>query len=617
MVSSCRILVVNSNEQRLEEFRQLLAVTQHEQQPCQIDSISQGRDALRLVVAAANAGQPYAVIFMAARLTAGWNGIEAVRRIWDKYPHTEVVLCTDSTDREWDTLIANMAALDCLPVVRYPFAGDSIAELASQLIQKWNRGEQATAYTRQLHNEIQARTQQLQELIDAVDRHAAELLLSGNGPDMTGMHDPLTKLPTRMLLQDRLRQCIELARRDNRSFAFAVMNVDRFKEINDIHGHLAGDRVLQEISARLLEQLRTSDTVARLGGDEFALILHGADRESIVPVINKINHAIEEPISFDSLSLLVACSIGLTYYPEHGEDAETLLKHAEAAMRQAREAALNIKIFDAAEHGKLSDQFMLVKDLEAAVKQQALQLNFQPIIDLHTGSVYSMEALCRWIHPTRGFVPPDRFIALAEQKGLIKPLTDSVLNQGLQQTASWHQSGIKIRVSINLSVRNFMDPQLPDVLAELINHHDFEPQYLTLEITESMMMTDPERALKIARRFSEMGIDLSLDDFGSGYSSLAYLKRLPVKELKIDRSFIQHLDNDPESRVIVKSTIDMAHNLGLRVVAEGVENAATLDLLQALGCDRVQGYFICKPNFSAEISRWLNESNWKLLRYGT
>ncbi|MBI3563475.1 MAG: EAL domain-containing protein [Gammaproteobacteria bacterium] len=632
-----RLLVVDDNESIHEDFKKVLsshhqshdqAVTDLEKELFDeaetktgavermelpvyvVDHALQGQEALKKVIAADEEGKPYAMAFMDVRMPPGWDGIETIQRIWEKYPYIEMVLCTAYSDHSWNEIIARLGNTDKLLFIRKPFDATAVQQIALTLVKKWNLGWQARRYVEKLETEVASRTSQLQSVLTELERKNAQLQSSNEALEHAALHDPLTKLPNRALLHDRLYQCIESARRDHTGFAFAIIDVDKFKTVNDTYGHLAGDKVLQDVAERLVLQLRSSDTVARLGGDEFALIMPRADRAACVPIVKKITRVMQEPIMFNQQCLLVGCSVGITFYPEHGMDVASLMKHADAAMDQAKRSGTGFEIFDAVEHEKVTEQEQLMIDLSDAVHNGKLHLNYQPIVDIKSGVVYGLEALCRWNHPHMGFIPPDKFIAMAEQKGLIKPLTDWVINEALKQTALWHKKGFLVHIAVNLSVRNFLDPTLPDLIKVVMDKYDFSPTYLTLEITESMTMSDPERALKITNLYKGMGMQLSLDDFGTGYSSLSYLKRLPSRELKIDRDFILNLPNDAESRIIVKSTVDLAHNLGLKVVAEGVEDQATLELLAAMGCDRAQGYYICKPQVNAEIVKWLMDSKW-------
>ena len=423
-------------------------------------------------------------------------------------------------------------------------------------------------------------------------------------------YDTLTDLPNRTLLQDRLQQAILSARRDGKSLALLVMDLDRFKEINNILGHHYGDLVLQQVGPRLREVLRESDTIARLGGDEFAVLLLSIGLEGAILTAQKILKRFLSPFVVDCLSLEVGTSIGIALFPEHGEDANNLMRRADMAMYAAKQENTGFAVYSPQHERHNSSHLILMGDLRHAIERNELFLVYQPKIDLQTRSMIGAEALVRWQHPSRGIIPPDQFIPLSEQGGLIKPLTLWVLDAALMRCRAWRQAGLRLSVAANLSARNLLDPQLSDQIARLLQAHSLEPEWLHLEITESVIMADPARALEILNRLSKMGIRLAIDDFGTGYSSLGYLKKLPVDEIKIDKSFVKEMAVEADDAMIVRSTIDLAHNLGLKVVAEGVENQEILERLITLGCDAVQGYHISRPISPTDLVAWVNHSPW-------
>lgn len=463
-----------------------------------------------------------------------------------------------------------------------------------------------------LEAEVSDRTRQIKEVLSELEIRNKELESSNQALERAALHDSLTGLPNRTLFNDRLRQAIKYAQRYNTSFVLIMVDVDKFKDINDNNGHMVGDKVLQAFSGFLARLLRGNDTVARLGGDEFAIILPGVNGDSVLPFLTRMNDMILEPILIDGLYMNIGCSIGLAVFPEHGKQEEDLIHAADMAMYQSKQEGLSYKIYDPQEDELISDIDRMVIDLKYAIENDKLTLNYQPIIDLTCNQVVSVEALSRWTHPEKGVIPTDQFIAIAEQKGLIQSLTRWMMNEAFLQCSDWRRKGVPINMSINLSVRNFLDPQLPDKILEAMQRTHVRPEWINLEITESMMMTNPAKALDIVNKFAQMGLSLSIDDFGVGYSSLSYLKRIPVNDLKIDRSFIMEMDKDAEDRIIVQSTIELAHNLGRKVVAEGVENETILSLLRQLGCDKVQGYHICRPQAAEAISDWFKSAEWAI-----
>lgn len=414
--------------------------------------------------------------------------------------------------------------------------------------------------------------------------------------------DALTKLPNRTLFLDRLNQAIQTAHRGGPHIAVMVMDLDRFKEVNDILGHYVGDLLLQEVAKRLQTVLtRSSDTVARLGGDEFAILLLATDDEGAQLVANNLLKAFDESFLFEGQEIIINTSIGLTYHPEHGDDVNTLMRNADLAMYAAKRNNSGYVIYDTSLAWQTQEHLSLMAELRNAVANNELTIYYQPKLNLATGKISDAEALIRWVHPVRGLVPPDNFIPFAEHTGFIVIITQWVIKNVMRQQQKWRKIGILLNVSINISARDLLVPKLPAFFAKLLKIYDIPPQCLVLEITESSIMANPQTALNIMNELKDMGLSLSVDDFGTGYSSLAYLKKLPVSELKIDRSFVMHMETDNDDVTIVRSTIDLAHNMGLTVVAEGVENQAVCDMLQKMGCDYLQGYFISRPVMAQDL----------------
>jgi diguanylate cyclase (GGDEF)-like protein len=425
------------------------------------------------------------------------------------------------------------------------------------------------------------------------------------------LHDVLTDLPNRALIEDRLQQAILRAKRQTRSLALLIMDLDGFKEVNDTLGHHMGDLLLQQVAMRLQNTLRKSDTVARLGGDEFAVLLSSADAEKAVLAAHKILDALKSPFPIQGHSLDIGGSIGIALFPAHGADGTTLVRRADVAMYVAKRANTGYAIYDSEHDQHSMAQLALTGEFGHAIENQQLAFSYQPKIDLKSGCVVSAEALVRWYHPQQGLIMPDKFIPIAERTGLIKPLTQWGLNTALRQCASWREAGLDLSVAVNLSARNLPEPQLAENIARMLENWSVPAGWLELEITESAIMTDPVRALNILTRLDAMGVRLAIDDFGTGYSSLSYLKKLPVDSIKIDKSFVMHMSTDKNDEVIVRSTIDLAHNLDLRVVAEGVERQEAWEMLNELGCDMAQGYYISQALAAAEFAAWLKDSPWR------
>ncbi len=422
--------------------------------------------------------------------------------------------------------------------------------------------------------------------------------------------DALTGLPNRALLHDRLRQALA-ARGDGTPpapLALLLLDLDRFKWINDTLGHHTGDATLARVAGLLRGVVRHTDIVARLGGDEFAILLPGAEAAGAEAVARAIRAALDAPIVVDGRALSVGVSVGIALSPAHGAAVEPLFQHADVAMYAAKRDGLGHAVYEPAHADQDAARLALIADLHRAIDEGALALHYQPKADLASGRGCGVEALARWPHPDHGLIPPDRFIPLAEQTGLIVPLTAWVLGAALRQCRAWADAGLAVEVAVNLSLRNLRDPDLYPTVANLLRRHGVPPTRLCLELTESVVMADVEGTQATLARLAALGVRLAIDDFGTGYSSLAYLSRLPVDELKIDRSFARRLTTEATNQTIVASTIGLGHSLGLRVVAEGIEDAQTWALLGRLGCDVGQGYYIARPLAADEAGAWLRRA---------
>jgi diguanylate cyclase (GGDEF)-like protein len=419
------------------------------------------------------------------------------------------------------------------------------------------------------------------------------------------LYDGLTGLPNRTLFRDRIEQAILGARRERVSAAVMLLDIDRFKEINDTLGHETGDLLLRELVARLRDQLRANETFARLGGDEFGILLPTASAEDATALAGRVHTALEEPFALRELPIEVAASIGVAAYPDHGEDVDTLLQHADVAMYVAKEARAGTAVYDAEQDTNDAARLALAGELRRAIEEQELVLHYQPKAELENGRIVGAEALVRWQHPERGFIPPNEFVPIAERTGLIKPLSRYVIASALEQCEKWNEAGLELHVAVNLTIPDLLDLELPDRIAALLAETGVRPGQLELEITESTLLADPFRVLRVLNRLDEMGLRLTIDDFGTGYSSLAYLKRLPVQTIKIDRSFVMSMCDDASDATIVRSTIDLGRNLGLDVVAEGVESQEAWDALRTQGCTLAQGYFISRPVPADELAELL------------
>jgi len=419
------------------------------------------------------------------------------------------------------------------------------------------------------------------------------------------LHDSLTGLPNRTFLRERLEETIRAGEREMKPCALLLMDLDGFKSVNDSLGHEVGDRLLREVSHRMRGVLRKADTISRYGGDEFAVVPWGAtDVPRAVLIAEKIVEAVGKPITIDDQPITVNMSIGIAVFPQHADDADALTRRADVAMYAAKRARSGFSVYSVdQEGGDNGGRLPLIGKLRYAIDQFELVLHYQPIISVPDGRPTKVEALVRWGHPSHGLLPPDDFIPAAEQTNLIKPLTAWVLNEALGQVHAWSKAGIDVGVSVNLSARNLLDDELPDAVAQLLSTWQVEPQKLSLEITESSIIA--AEAEDILQCLHATGVQISVDDFGTGYSSLTHLKRLPVQEIKIDKSFVIDMATNRDGAAIVRSTIDLGHNLGLKVVAEGVEDEKTEALLREYGCDFIQGFHISRPAAAGLLGPWL------------
>ena len=415
------------------------------------------------------------------------------------------------------------------------------------------------------------------------------------------LHDALTGLPNRILFDDRLEHAIEAADRCGEPLAVLLLDLDRFKEVNDTLGHHAGDQLLRDVAARLREAVRKCDTVARLGGDEFAVLFpHVGSEADAWDLTKRLLDALTHPFELNGLPFDVAVSTGIALYPQHATDKDRLLQYADVAMYAAKREQLGVSLYDPAQDSNCVQNLMLRGELRKAIDQQRIFLMYQPKLDLESGRITGVEALARWHHDEYGAVTPAEFVTEAERTGLIGPLTALTLDLGLRQIAAWRAQGIELTLALNVSAQNLQDPRLPELVAEALARWRVEPQWVTLEITESALWRNLHQALAVAEALAALGVRLSIDDFGTGFTSISHLMSMPVSELKIDKSCVLHMLEREKHARIVQSTIDFAHNLGLKVVAEGVENPQILSRLRTLGCDVAQGYLLGKPMLATD-----------------
>jgi diguanylate cyclase len=499
-------------------------------------------------------------------------------------PEIQIVICSAYADHDWQDLIKRLGRSDKLLVLKKPFEMIEVLQCAHALAAKWRNERALREHVGSLERDVTDRTEGL-ETANKQLRHLAT-------------HDSLTSLPNRVLLDDRMSQAIVHAERAGEAFAVCVLDLDRFKLINDSLGHRAGDELLKHVARRLTGAVRNVDTVARLGGDEFVLIVSEARTPADAgQVADKVLEALQAAVQIGELEIHTSASIGIAFYPGDGTTIETLYAHADAAMYCAKQrGGSSVEFFTSTMNLATEERVRFEADLHHALKLQQFELHYQPKYDASTKRIHSVEALIRWQHPERGMIVPDQFIPLAEESGLIVPIGEWVLREACRQVRVWQDQGLPtLRVAVNISALQFRRLDLVDTVRRALADTGVAAKYLEIELTETAVMSDPEESVDILERLSRMGVVVSVDDFGTGYSSMSYLRRFPIDKLKIDRSFITNVMTSADDASIVQAIISLAHGLRLKVVAEGVETADQVAFLQRLGCDQYQGFYFSRP----------------------
>ncbi|HSH72847.1 MAG TPA: EAL domain-containing protein [Methylophilaceae bacterium] len=459
----------------------------------------------------------------------------------------------------------------------------------------------------------------LKRLIPATERELREALvrqehrIADETIHQLAYIDPVTQLPNRARFHELIDEAIANIGNQKNSIALLLMDLDRFKDVNDTLGHDRGDILLKQVGVRLKSVLFEPDVVARIGGDEFGILLpHLTFPDDIKIVIKKLFDVLSSPFIIDGVPISVEASIGVAALPEHADNPHNLLQRADIAMYYAKKLASNFAIYEPKFNRHSPEQLGLMAELREAIDQGQLVLHYQPKLDIKSGRIIGLEALVRWNHPRLGLLYPDRFIFAAEHTGLIAPLTGWVLKEAMTFIRKLSQNGCQLRVSVNLSARSLHDARLLEMIENVLKMTESSPKQLMLEVTESAIVLDPLSAEATLIELSRLGLSLSIDDFGTGYTSLASIKRLPIDEIKIDKSFITNMLSDYKEAMIVRSVIELGHNLGLTVVAEGIESRNVMETLTTLGCDEIQGYYVCKPKASEDLLAWFSCSSWEI-----
>lgn len=550
----------------------------------EIDCATQGKEGLDLAEQAKAEGRPYALAFVDGRMPPGWDGVETIHRLWQACPDLQVVLCTAYADYSWQDIRDKLGESDSMLILKKPFDSVEVLQMAHALTRKW-----------ELNYEVKGRLHQL------------------------AFYDSLTGLPNRALFVDRLDYILQIAKRYQHKGALLYIDLDNFKRINDTLGHNIGDDLLKVIAGRLIKSVRVSDAVARpstsemaarIGGDEFTVILPELKNvEGVATVAQRILEKVTQPMNLGGHQLTVTASIGIVVFPQDGDNIEALLKNADQAMYFAKREGRNTFKYYTQDMNDLAIRRLTIENkLRQALEQGELSLSYQPQVELGNGKISGVEALLRWKNSILGDISPEEFIPIAEETGLILPIGEWVLRTACAQAKVWHDAGMQIpRIAVNISVLQFGQKQFPDLVKSILRETGLDPASLELEITESVLMKDVEETLKMLRELKDIGIALAIDDFGTGYSSLNYLKQFPIDCLKIDRAFLCSEKSDAQTLTITAAIINMANNLKLRVVVEGVETEEQFLYLKNLQGGEIQGNFYCCALIKEQAETFLLE----------
>ncbi|MGA7538227.1 MAG: EAL domain-containing protein [Steroidobacteraceae bacterium] len=609
-----RLLMIDDNPAIHEDYRKILTACDDTQTSAaeaalfgepqsavsrptfDVDSAMQGRDGVELARRALAEGRPYSVAFVDMRMPPGWDGLETIENLWKVDPEIQVVVCSAYSDYDWMELLARLGHSDKLIIIKKPFESIEILQSASALSRKWQNARALKRHVEGLERVVTDRTRGL-EAANRQLRHLAS-------------HDSLTGLPNRLLLDDRITQAIAQANRQAHGFAVAVLDLDRFKLINDSLGHRAGDELLCEVATRLKGAIRAVDSIARLGGDEFVIIFDGPmTRAETLEMGKRLLKVMERPMRLLGIDVHVSPSIGIAFYPGDGATIDTLLAHADAAMYYAKERGRNnVECYTESMSSVTQERVKLESELHEALRGGQFELHYQPKVDTATGRINSAEALIRWRHPQRGLLLPADFIPVAEECGLLDAIGEWVLFEACRQGRIWQQRGPRaLRIAVNLAPSQFRLVDLVGQIRRALDASGLEPALLEIELTETAVMSDAEESVHILEAISRMGVLVSVDDFGTGYSSMSYLRRFPIDKLKIDRCFVEQMTARREDASIVGAIISLAHSLCLKVIAEGVETPEQLQLLAELGCDQYQGFYFSPALLPAQFEELLRE----------
>ncbi len=596
--------------------------TEHSmEQKFEIDSAFQGKEGLEMVKRAKTQGQPYMMAFVDVRMPPGWDGIETIHHLWQIDKHLQIVLCTAFSDYSWNDIVAKLGPSDALLIIKKPFDNIEVMQVAHALTRKWMLHNQVQEYVDTLEDQVRIRTQDLTQINNQLMEEITHRKMAEERLKFMATHDSLTHLPNRILLHDRLKNCLARARRFHHHVALLLLDLDQFKTINDTYGHSCGDNLLKIVSERLIKCVRECDTVARMGGDEFIILLGDLSAiDEAEQVAKRIIAEFEQPFVIEQHSFNISTSIGISYFPTDCHDIETLLKSADVAMYWAKDKGGATYCLYRMKANLSHINLARVKELlNSAVDKNELELYYQPLINLSTAELSGMEALCRWKNPELGLMEPMKFIPLAEESGLIVPMGEWIMRTACEQNKAWQRQGfLPIPIAVNVSARQFIQLDLVDTIQRILEETELEPGFLEVEITESTMMLDLENCRRKLQRLYSLGVQIVVDDFGSGYSSLNRLKSLPIHGIKIDRFFLQNIVDDKRDAAIVLTIIALAHSLQIRVIAEGIETTEQLNFLKTLrwdlplemSCAKGQGFLFSKPVPAKDAVRFFHVKTW-------
>ncbi|MHC5025812.1 MAG: two-component system response regulator [Planctomycetota bacterium] len=633
-----RILVVDDNEaihddlrkalssrevnQELDELEQVLFgsnATSDSAAKYEIDSAFQGEEGIKKVRTALEDADPYMLAFVDMRMPPGIDGVETIERMWRIDDQIQIIVCTAYTDYSWDEMIERLGLTDRLLIIKKPFDQAEVCQAAAAMSEKWKLTQQARLKLNDLQQLADQRTEELKDSNQRLHKEIATRKAAEEQLRHDAFHDPLTLLPNRALFIDRLGAAIERRQADE-DFQFAVLffDIDDFKVINDSLGHSVGDQVLIMLSQRLngcirsVEGLRPTvvDTTGRLGGDEFVVLIEGIEGpDDALRVADRIRERIEEPMEVDGNSLAISSSIGITLSDTGGDNAEDYLRDADTAMYRAKaHGKARYSVFNRAMHREAMERLRLETDLRGALARDEFRLVYQPIVEMASGHVSGFEALIRWDRPGDGLVTPDRFVHVAEERGLIVPIGAWVLTEACQQLAEWQRISPDTKdltINVNISKRQISEPGLVELVARTIEEYGIDPTDLALEVTESGIMENSAGISTILNDLGDLGVRVQMDDFGTGYSSLSCLHQYPLEALKIDRSFLNTMAGNRDYAAVIFAIMSLAHNLNMQVTAEGVETAEQVALLLALECDYAQGFYFAPAMEPAAAQRLL------------